>query len=391
MSILISHPSMMALPPRAQALDANALEQLASLSKLPGCGKIVGFPDLHAGRDYPIGCAVFIDRLYPVLIGSDIGCAMSFYQTQLSQKASYPLESWAQELEGLDQPWSKAESYALEHQIMADSVGTLGLGNHFAELQSVEKVFDDTLLQEAGLDPTHLQMLIHSGSRKHGQEMFWSYAHYGAQGLQGEVAQHWYQAYQRCVRWAFHNRQAVFERFTTRLNTQGALLWDRPHNMVEPYQEGWIHRKGAQSGVGFCVIPGSRGTYSFVMKAQASEEQLWSFPHGAGRALSRKHARAAVRAHTRLRQTPLGGRVVCGEMELLQEEAPKAYKDAEHVADAMVEAGVAQKVCALKPVLTFKTSEQACSAAQQRHHYRQADKKRDIDRQKARTQKGFRP
>jgi len=107
------------------------------------------------------------------------------------------------------------------------------------------------------------------------------------------------------------------------------------------------------------VIPGSRGSLSYLVKPLGDgESRAWSLAHGAGRKWARSEARQRMRERFgmhQLTQTPLGGRVICGERDLLYEEAPAAYKNIEDVVQELVDAGLASVVATFRPLLTYKT------------------------------------
>ncbi len=66
-------------------IEGAAIEQLTNTAQLPNMMQVVGMPDLHPGRGYPVGAAFFSQqRFYPALIGNDIGCGMSLWQTDLA-------------------------------------------------------------------------------------------------------------------------------------------------------------------------------------------------------------------------------------------------------------------------------------------------------------------
>ena len=156
-------------------IEGNAVAQLETTAKLPHMLRVAGMPDLHAGRGYPVGAAFFSDRhFYPALIGNDIGCGMAFWQTGLSAAKLKPAKL-AKQLGNIDTPLSQDEQEALLGESASDfpfsddlAVGTIGGGNHFAELQTVETVYRDDLLPTA-FDSNRLQLLVHSGSRGLGQ------------------------------------------------------------------------------------------------------------------------------------------------------------------------------------------------------------------------------
>jgi release factor H-coupled RctB family protein len=122
----------------------------------------------------------------------------------------------------------------------------------------------------------------------------------------------------------------------------------------------WIHRKGAVAADNeFVVIPGSRGSLSYVVKPTGDgESHAWSLAHGAGRKWARSDARQRMRERfsiSELAQTRLGGRVICEERDLLYEEAPAAYKNIEAVIRDLVDAGLVSVIATFRPLLTYKT------------------------------------
>lgn len=123
----------------------------------------------------------------------------------------------------------------------------------------------------------------------------------------------------------------------------------------------YLHRKGAAPGDGRDVlIAGTRGTPSYLVAAHAGPDAGWSVAHGAGRKMSRADAlRRGKAKHTveELRRTPLGSRVVCGDRQLLFEEAPTAYKRIEQVIGDLVEHGLATPVTTTIPLVTYKTAD----------------------------------
>ena len=190
-------------------------------------------------------------------------------------------ETWSDCIEALDLP-------AREHW---RALGTIGGGNHFAELQQVETVFDQAALHALGLDAGRLQLLVHSGSRGLGQailqEQVSLHGHAGL--LDGSLEASAYLArHADALRFAEGNRQLIARRILERLRCDGLELLDINHNLVAPAQvdgvDGWLHRKGATpADQGVLVIPGSRGDYSYLVEPVPSAQSLFSLAHGAGR------------------------------------------------------------------------------------------------------------
>jgi release factor H-coupled RctB family protein len=122
----------------------------------------------------------------------------------------------------------------------------------------------------------------------------------------------------------------------------------------------WLHRKGAVCAENdFVVIPGSRGTLSYLVKPTGDgESHAWSLAHGAGRKWARSDARLRTRERFsvgELVQTGVGGRVICEERDLLYEEAPAAYKNIEAVIQDLADAGLVSVIATFRPLLTYKT------------------------------------
>ncbi len=109
----------------------------------------------------------------------------------------------------------------------------------------------------------------------------------------------------------------------------------------------------------FVVIPGSRGSLSYLVKPIGNGEgHAWSLAHGAGRKWARSEARLRMRERfsvAELAQTGLGSRVICEERDLLYEEAPAAYKNIEAVVEDLVDTGLVSVIATFRPLLTYKT------------------------------------
>jgi len=110
------------------------------------------------------------------------------------------------------------------------------------------------------------------------------------------------------------------------------------------------------------LIAGTRGTRSYLVAGHAGPEANYSVAHGAGRKMSRSDAlRRGKAKHTieELRRTPVGSVVVCGDRQLLFEEAPTAYKRIEQVIADLVAHDLATAVATTVPLFTYKTAERS--------------------------------
>jgi release factor H-coupled RctB family protein len=346
-------------------------------------------PDLHPGRGYPIGAAFFtLNKIYPALVGNDIGCGMSLWQTS-AKVSKVNLDKLAKKFEHVEQPLDESWSAIIENRKSEKGIttngydralGTIGGGNHFAEFQAIDEVYDQIALDEVGLNQKYLQLLVHSGSRGLGQSILVEHiTKHNHDGLNtdDEDFQDYMVKHDEAVRCAELNRELISKRFLEAIRAKGVCAFDINHNLVSAKNiddcDGWLHRKGATpSDKGYVVIPGSRGDYSYLVKPitlneksdnEASAENLntslFSLAHGAGRKWKRGecHGRLGHKYKREdLYRTALGSRVVCGNKELLYDEAPQAYKKCETVISDMIDAGLVEVVAKLRPVITFKTN-----------------------------------
>jgi release factor H-coupled RctB family protein len=376
-------------------LEDAAIQQTKTTSNLAGIERVVGLPDLHPGRGYPVGAAFFsLGRFYPALVGNDIGCGMALWQTDLlTSKAK--LDKLDKQIANLDDVIGEEEWSALERHdpgvanqlkqlgaLMRDagldvahlrSLGTLGGGNHFAELQAIDTVHDEALVAHNKLAPKYLQLLVHSGSRGLGQAVLRSHVEAFSHGglvqdtpeADAYLAQH-----AAAVRFAELNRHLIAARIFHRLRCEAVRVLEVNHNTVLPAQvdgqDGWLHRKGATpSDQGLVMLPGSRDDYSYLLEpvTGAGDISLHSLAHGAGRKWQRTDCKGRlvkIATPAQLSRTSMGGRVICNDRALIYEEAPQAYKNVDSVLDCLVGAGLVRVVARSKPVLTYKTRGECC-------------------------------
>jgi release factor H-coupled RctB family protein len=353
-------------------IEGEALRQLYATSKLEGMRLAVGFPDLHPGKGSPVGAAFVTEGvIYPYVIGGDIGCGMALFKTNLVQR-DIKLSQWADLRYDLEHEWEgdvgKVLAAAeLESTEFDEALGTIGGGNHFAELQCVEEVLDASTFKRVGLGKQQLVVLVHSGSRGLGESVLRAYVdEHQANGsnAQSFAAAAYLKDHDIAVRWAKINRALIGRRFVEAIGAEAECLWDGCHNSITRREsEGeplWVHRKGAVVAEGEAVVvPSSRGSLSYLVKPTGDgESHAWSLAHGAGRKWARSETRLRMRERFgvhQLTQTPLGGRVICEQRELLYEEAPAAYKNIEDVVQDLVDAGLISVIATFRPLLTYKT------------------------------------
>lgn len=356
-------------------IEGAALQQLETTARLEGIEHAAGFPDLHPGKGVAVGAAfVSRDVIYPHLAGNDIGCAMSLWATDLPVR-KLKLDRWAKKLDRLDRPFEGdlapwRERFGLPESPSDAGLGTIGGGNHFAEMQVVEEVVDAAAFSALGLDRGAATLLVHSGSRGLGQAIHkeqLALNGYGALSAGSEAVAHYLARHDHALRFSRANRALIAERFADQIGADVRLVSDVVHNEVA--QEDWqgrpafIHRKGAASSreaatAGCVMIPGSRGTFSYLVAPEGDcDAAAWSLAHGAGRRWQRGYAKPRLSHKLRvedLERTPLGGRVICEDRELIYEEAPQAYKDIAQVIDDLVAAGLVRVIAVYRPLLTYK-------------------------------------
>lgn len=327
--------------------DSAALAQLRSCAALPHVRVAAGMPDLHVGVPVPIGAAMAVEaHVYPAVIGTDIGCGVRL--ERLTAKARRVGESWATALESYAPPAGGASDapegipetllggdIAIRDHIGA--LGSIGRGNHFAELQAVESVVDAERCAELGVNEDSTYLLVHSGSRTLGAAVQRTFqARHDAAGAASGVATgsrasvcvpaasaegiEYLTAHDVAVRWGVANREAIARNICAVVGAErSACVLDVPHNFVErrPFpqnfsdastsgeaaggdREGarwlWCHRKGAiPSDAGPVVIPGSRGAFSYLVEDDGCgrEPREWGV---AGATAADEAAAAAVPA-----------------------------------------------------------------------------------------------
>jgi tRNA-splicing ligase RtcB len=438
----------------------RALDQVANVAFLQGIvGRSLAMPDIHWGYGFPIGGVAAFDEdsgvVSPGGVGFDISCGVRLLKTSLSEDDVRPglrdlmatlasniprglgtrgrihssesalrkvLARGARELIGMGygreedlENTERGGTYpgadpALvserAYERGADQLGTLGSGNHFLEVQVVEKIFMEKEARAFGLREGQVTVMIHSGSRGLGHQVCTDYLQVmdrvvkrmgwelpdrqlACAPLDSREAGDYLAAMACACNYAIANRQALmhwtresFERFFNASDRSLGLdlLFDVSHNVarMEDHQvEGrerrvCVHRKGATASfprghpdlpaaykdVGQPVlIPGDMGTHSYVLVGTetAMKESFGSTCHGAGRTMSRSKAKKTIRGpELKERLERQGIVVMAGNIKLLAEEAPEAYKDVTRVVDVCQGAGLSSKVAMLRPMGVLK-------------------------------------
>jgi tRNA-splicing ligase RtcB len=283
----------------------------------------------------------------------------------------------------------------------AGQLGTLGSGNHFLEVQRVDRIYDADAAAAFGLRERQVTVLIHSGSRGLGHQVCTDYvkrmdASLGRYGIElpdrqlscapigSTEGQAYLGAMAAAANYAWANRAAIAHR--TREAIAQVLgrgvadrtrqVYDVAHNVAKfEHYDGrrlCVHRKGATRAfppgseeipaeyrdVGQPVfIPGSMGTCSFVLAGREGSisRSFGTTCHGAGRRLSRTAVRKTVEGGALRRELEARGIAVrAPSARGLAEEAPQAYKDVERVVEIVDHAGLAARVARLRPIGVVK-------------------------------------
>ncbi len=443
-----------------KALEDRSLEQLVNTATLPGVVKwALAMPDIHQGYGFPIGGVVATKLpngiISPGGVGYDINCGVRLLASEASEEEVRPyLEDLATALyhyvpsgvgvkgfvklsdKELDRlmvegaRWALERGYARPEDLLhteeggsmkgADpskvskkarergraQVGTLGAGNHFAEIDVVDEVFDEEVAAAFGLWPGQVVLQIHCGSRGFGHQICTDYVQlfqkairkYGITLPDRELVcapfdtpegQAYFAAMVAAANYAWANRQLLTHQarqaFEEVLKGKVAgydlrQVYDVAHNIAKrefhevdgKRVEVLVHRKGATRAFppGHealpedyrpygqpVLVPGSMGTASWVLVGtpSAMEQTFGSSCHGAGRMMSRRAATKRVRGHELIQELGAEGIVVrAGSMRGVAEEAPFAYKDVDRVVEVVQGAGIARKVARLRPIAVVK-------------------------------------
>ncbi|HUK64149.1 MAG TPA: RtcB family protein, partial [Dongiaceae bacterium] len=284
--------------------------------------------------------------------------------------------------------------------------GTLGSGNHFLEVQEVERIDDSDAAAALGLTLGAVTVMIHCGSRGLGHQVCTDHVRdvarklptwgivlpdrqLAAAPLTSPEARSYLGAMRAAANFAWANRQCIAagvrHAFATVLGAPAeslglALVYDVAHNIakLETHDVGgrrvrcMVHRKGATRAfpaghpdvpeayrhIGQPVlVPGDMGRHSYVLigRPGSMRHAFGSSCHGAGRQMSRTQAVRETRGRDLVAELRAAGVTVRYEgRDTLREETSEAYKDVDHVVRVVAGADLAKPVARLKPFLVVK-------------------------------------
>ena len=435
-----------------EMVEPGTIDQVANVATLPGIVKYsMAMPDAHLGYGFPIGgVAGFREEdgiISPGGVGFDINCGVRLLRTNLTAEAVQPrinllLDALFQAIpSGLGATgrlhatdaqlteafisgakWAVEEGYGVKEDLThceesgrmagADSsqvsvkarkrgrpqLGTLGSGNHFLEIQKVDKIYDEAVAKKFGLFEGQITVMIHCGSRGAGHQICTDHLDVLSRAVKkyninipdkqlacaplgSPEADHYFGGMVCAANYAWANRhiishltREVFEKYLP--GSKLDLVYDVAHNVakIEEHEvDGkrtklYVHRKGATRAFGPSrtevpeayrsvgqpvIIPGSMGTASFVLCGcdLSSELTLGSACHGAGRVMSRSQAIKQFKGADVKSALNIKGIVVKATSPgMLAEEAPQVYKPSGDVVDVVHNLKIATKVARMMPL-----------------------------------------
>ena len=440
------------------AVEEGALQQVINIAHLPGIySHSIAMPDMHFGYGFPIGGVAALDYnnggLSPGGIGFDINCGVRLLRTDFSfdqmkgkikeiikgmsknvpsglgskgkirltpdeiknkvleQGSKWAIENGYGRKEDLEFTESNgcieaADSNAVFEKALkrgAPQLGSLGSGNHFLEIQKVDKIYLPEVAKTFGIEKENqICIMIHTGSRGLGHQVCSDYLRILEKAFKNEISKlpdrelvyapsgtkecdNYFKAMSCAANYAWCNRQMIMHwiRQVVKkvMGTEEGLdlVYDVAHNIgkVEEHEidgkkrKVYMHRKGATRAfppghpeipqkyrkVGQPIIlPGSMGTSSYVLVGtKEGKKSFFSTAHGAGRVLSRRGALKKFRGEAvKKRLESKGITVEAASWKGLAEEAPEVYKDVDEVANVSDRTGIAKKVIRLVPLGVIK-------------------------------------
>lgn len=275
--------------------------------------------------------------------------------------------------------WAPDELVPASGLVRDGGLATIGGGNHFVEVQWIDRVEHRPLAYQWGVREGQLAFTIHSGSRNVGKYIggIWRdrARKLWPQGVKypdsrlfplsatsdRRAVSDYLQAEATAANYGFINRLLLAELLRLRLrqvygDLEAPLVYDLPHNITLPEGRGWVTRKGAcpaHAGQPV-IIPGSMGAPSYLLVGSGNSHWCCSASHGAGRLRSRFDLSRRGNRESEAVLGLTGVDCITLREERRIEEAPAAYKPIAPVIDAQVKAGLVRVVARMQPILTFK-------------------------------------
>jgi len=388
----------------AKVIEDVAIEQIKRMCdyELTAGNKVRIMPDVHAGKGCTIGTTMTVtDKVCPNIVGVDIGCGM--YTVKLADKnldfekidetchyIPYGRNVWDGRRERFDIQELKCYRALKDTKRLARSLGTLGGGNHFIEI-------------DKAADGTHY-LVIHSGSRNLGkqvaeiyqqlaidlhagkedyfirrEEIIRTYKEAGRRGeiqdalkelakeytaktpdvpedlcwLYGSFLGDYLHDVEICQRFACRNREIMAETILERTGMSKEEAFHTIHNYIDTNE--MILRKGAIAAHKGerVLIPINMRDGSVIAVGKGNPEWNYSAPHGAGRIMSRGKAKETLSLEEY--RASMEGIYTTSVNESTLDEAPMVYKSLDDILDVINEA--VDIVDIIKPVYNFKAGE----------------------------------
>lgn len=328
-----------------------------------GC-RIAIMPDVHPGKMGPVGLTMTIDgRIMPALVGTDIGCGVSYIKIREKNVEYERLDKVIREhvpagSKIRKQPHLHSRDFDFNDLICHKhinegrarlSLGTLGGGNHFLELDKDED--------------GNIYAAVHSGSRNLGKNVSELYMKLGRKALkakginvpyeltylEGQLMEDYLHDVGVVQGFAMLNREIILSELAKRMKWKALCHGESIHNYVD---ENRILRKGAVSAYtgDEVIIPVNMRDGIILATGRGNPEWNFSAPHGAGRILKRSEVRErhTVSEYKKAMQGIHCATVGAGTLD----EAPFAYKPMEEILESIGDTATADKI--IKPVYNYK-------------------------------------
>ena len=329
--------------------------------------KICLMPDVHPGKVGPIGLTMTIkDKVILNLVGTDIGCGISYARIGKKNVEFQKLDKVIRECipsggKVRKEPHRYSDDFCFDDLLCGNSVnrekgylslGTLGSGNHFIELDKDEE--------------GNLYLVVHSGSRHLGKEVTEYYLREGQRllknkgesvpfevtWLEGALMESYLHDVSITQGYAMLNREIILREICKRMKWKPDYFGESIHNYVD---ENQVLRKGACSAYkgDNVIIPVNMRDGIILGTGKGNADWNCSAPHGAGRILRRDEAR---KQHTVSEFKRMMDGIYCSIIckETL-DEAPFAYRSLEQILESIKDTVEVNKI--LKPIYNYKATE----------------------------------